>query len=47
MSAKSYVNGNAVAILLVFYATSTDKENGCQAMHVKKVQKVVVVLHIA
>ena len=42
MSAKSY----AVAILLVFCASSTDQENCCQAMHVKKVQKVVVVLHI-
>jgi len=48
MSAKSCVYGNAVAILLVYYATSTDQENGCEAMHVKKVQKVLVVLlHIA
>jgi hypothetical protein len=37
---------NAVACLLVFYASSTDQENGCQAMHEKKIQKVVV-LHIA
>jgi len=47
MSAKGYVYGNAVAILLVSYASSTDQENCCEAMHVKKVQKVVeVVLHI-
>ena len=46
MTAKSYVYRNAVAILLVFYALSTDQENGCQAMHEKKIQKMVV-LHIA
>jgi len=33
---------NAVACLLVFYASPTDQENGCQAMHENKIQKVVV-----
>jgi hypothetical protein len=37
---------NAVANLLVFYASSTEQENGCQAMHENKIEKVVV-LHIA
>ena len=46
MTAKGYVYRNAVAILLVFYASSTDHKNGCQAMHEKKIQKVVM-LHIA